>query len=78
MNVAVGGTNGFFGDDFTGTPKPWSNESPTAPKDFWHSWNSWYPTWNPDEDNGEQAAMKVYIIRGEGRGVLDPQLVGDQ
>jgi beta-glucanase (GH16 family) len=60
LNVAVGGTNGFFPD--TGNnganPKPWSNTSPTAFKDFYAAKNQWFPTWN-----GEDAAMQVQYIK---------------
>ena len=87
MNVAVGGTNGFFPDTWTNAayPKPWSNTSPTAPRqaykhhrhvpymwdmlmfnvsrDFWNARGSWYPTWNPDVNNGEDAAMVVDYVR---------------
>ncbi|KAJ8039654.1 Beta-1,3-glucan-binding protein [Holothuria leucospilota] len=64
LNVAVGGT-GYFSDDFTNspTPKPWLNTSPTAAKDFWVGKNKWYPTWNADVNNGEDAAMKVRSVR---------------
>ncbi|PIK59610.1 putative beta-1,3-glucan-binding protein [Apostichopus japonicus] len=64
MNVAVGGT-GYFSDSFTNTPKakPWLNTSPTAAKDFYDAKADWYPTWNPDTNNGEDAAMKVRSVR---------------
>ena len=45
LNVAIGGTNGFFPDDAingNGSPKPWNNESPTAMKDFWLAKDQWY------------------------------------
>ena len=58
MNVAVGGVNGYFSDAWT-PPKPWENDSPTASTDFWQAKDEWYPTWNPDVNNGESAAMKV-------------------
>ncbi|CAH1801999.1 unnamed protein product [Owenia fusiformis] len=60
MRVAVGGTNGFFSDDFTNSPyrKPWSDTSSTAAKDFWFKRNNWYPTWE-----GEDAAMQVDYVR---------------
>ncbi|XP_030852677.1 beta-1,3-glucan-binding protein-like [Strongylocentrotus purpuratus] len=58
LNVAVGGVN-YFGDGLTNTPpKPWTNDSPTASKDFWSGYNDWYPTWN-----GEEAAMQVNYVR---------------
>lgn len=65
MNVAVGGTNGFFPDSAqnAGYPKPWGNTSPTASKDFWLAKNSWYPTWKPQMNNGENAAMQIKYIQ---------------
>lgn len=44
LNVAVGGTNGFFPDDMG--KKPWSNtESDVAPSAFWSGVASWLPSW---------------------------------
>jgi len=65
MNVAVGGTNGYFGDDLINGngPKPWHNLSPQAMLDFWNGRDDWLPTWNLDENDGEDAAMKVDYIR---------------
>ena len=71
LNVAIGGTAGFFPDSCTSRPggtvadyaKPWSDSSSTAFYDFWNARDSWYPTWFPFEDNGEGAAMKIDYIR---------------
>jgi len=65
LNVAVGGTNGYFPDGWVNGngPKPWLNTSPTAFKDFWDARGNWYPTWQPDVNNGENAAMQVKTIR---------------
>ncbi|KAK3576707.1 hypothetical protein CHS0354_024321 [Potamilus streckersoni] len=64
MNVAVGGIN-YFPDTFTNRnyPKPWSNKSPAALRDFWNQHAQWYPTWNPDKNKGEDAAMQVNYIK---------------
>ncbi|KAI1334656.1 glycoside hydrolase family 16 protein [Xylariaceae sp. FL0016] len=43
LNVAVGGTNGWFEDGASN--KPWIDNSPNAKKDFWNSQDTWYPTW---------------------------------
>lgn len=43
LNVAVGGTNGWFEDGKSG--KPWVDSSPSAKKDFWLARDTWYPTW---------------------------------
>ncbi|KAJ3144668.1 hypothetical protein HK101_002623 [Irineochytrium annulatum] len=48
MNVAVGGTNGYF------PTAAWSNTSPHAALDFWNAKGSWGPTWQ-----GENTAMKI-------------------
>ncbi|KAF9039187.1 concanavalin A-like lectin/glucanase domain-containing protein [Panaeolus papilionaceus] len=44
LNVAVGGTNGWFPD---GNEKPWLDGSRTAMADFWRMRGDWLPTW-PD------------------------------
>jgi hypothetical protein len=43
LNVAVGGTNGWFEDN--NSEKPWLNASPNAKKDFWLAKDRWFPTW---------------------------------
>ncbi|KDR73049.1 hypothetical protein GALMADRAFT_1342774 [Galerina marginata CBS 339.88] len=43
LNVAVGGTNGWFPD---GTEKPWLDGSNTAMGDFWAKKSQWLPTWS--------------------------------
>jgi len=59
INLAVGGSNGFFPDTFTGPyPKPWLNTSPNTFLDFWNGRNNWLPTWN-----GEEAALQVDYVR---------------
>lgn len=43
LNVAVGGTNGWFRDGEA--KKPWIDANAHAKKDFWESKDQWYPTW---------------------------------
>ncbi|KAK4672033.1 hypothetical protein QC764_610910 [Podospora pseudoanserina] len=43
LNVAVGGTNGWFEDGVNG--KPWLDSSENARKNFWEARNQWLPTW---------------------------------
>jgi beta-glucanase (GH16 family) len=43
LNVAVGGTNGWFADGKSG--KPWVDGSEHAKSDFWNARDQWYPTW---------------------------------
>jgi hypothetical protein len=58
LNVAVGGTNGFFPDDVNwGTKKPWVNSSPHANQDLWDARNDWLPTWQDDN-----AALQVDYV----------------
>lgn len=65
MNVAVGGTGGFFPDGWTNSPnpKPWTDNSAFAMRDFWNARANWYPTWNPDVNNGEDAALSINSVR---------------
>ncbi|RCI12096.1 hypothetical protein L249_0882 [Ophiocordyceps polyrhachis-furcata BCC 54312] len=43
INLAVGGTNGWFEDGKSG--KPWLDRSASARKDFWNARAVWLPTW---------------------------------
>ena len=44
MNLAVGGTNGYFPDGVAG--KPWSDTSSSAANEFWAAASAqWAPTW---------------------------------
>ena len=47
LNVAVGGTNGWFEDGKSG--KPWVDKSTTAARDFINAKDKWYPTWKQPE-----------------------------
>ena len=60
INVAVGGTNGFFPDGVSneGYPKPWNNKDSNGPEKFWKAKNKWYPTWK-----GDDAAMQIESVR---------------
>ncbi|CAH2992139.1 unnamed protein product [Chilo suppressalis] len=64
MNLAVGGTNGFFPDGVSNpSPKPWWNGSPTASTDFWNARNNWLPTWNLNVNDGRDASLQVDHVR---------------
>lgn len=64
INLAVGGTNGFFPDGvYNPTPKPWSNNSPTAATDFWNGRSGWLPTWNLNQNDGQDASLQVDYVR---------------
>ncbi|KAK9451882.1 concanavalin A-like lectin/glucanase domain-containing protein [Limtongia smithiae] len=58
MNVAVGGTNGFFADDVG--DKPWTDgDRQIAMHSFWTNRESWESTWGDAEDR----AMVVDYVR---------------
>jgi len=59
MNLAVGGNNGYFHENFT--PKmPWDNEEGKVGKlmkQFWEARTKWLPTWK-----GEDTALKIDYV----------------
>uniref|UniRef100_A0A2C9LIG3 GH16 domain-containing protein n=1 Tax=Biomphalaria glabrata TaxID=6526 RepID=A0A2C9LIG3_BIOGL len=59
LNVAVGGTNGYFadGNHYGNVTKPWHNSWPHPKLDFWNAHNTWLPTWH-----GENAALVVDYV----------------
>jgi len=59
LNVAAGGTNGYFPDGVCG--KTWSDQDPHAVNAFYYSRDSWYKTWDYPATN--QAAMKIDSIQ---------------
>lgn len=61
LNVAVGGTNGWFGDGYNG--KPWVDLAPDAKLQFWNARNQWGPTWNPD---GQMIIKSVKMWQQQG------------
>lgn len=56
MNVAVGGTSGYFPDGMAG--KPWSDQSQHAATEFYQAKGAWWPTWK-----GEDSALQVDFVR---------------
>ena len=57
LDVAVGGTNGWFPDG--AGDKPWLNGALTAMGDFARAQDKWYATWPQDEDD---RAMRMYVF----------------
>ncbi|KAK3988458.1 glycoside hydrolase [Cladorrhinum sp. PSN332] len=55
LNVAVGGTNGWFEDNING--KPWLDGSPNAKKDFWKAKDQWFPTWTSPQMEVQKVMM---------------------
>ncbi|ORY43176.1 concanavalin A-like lectin/glucanase [Rhizoclosmatium globosum] len=58
MDVAVGGTNGWF-QEWPGSGKPWENSQSQADFFFHRGQSSWYPSWG----EGDAGALKVHNIR---------------
>ncbi|KAJ7909654.1 gram-negative bacteria-binding protein, partial [Mycena leptocephala] len=58
MNVAVGGTNGWFPDGQG--DKPWLNQAGNPMEDFIKNKNQWLPTW---PENVEDRAMVVDYVK---------------
>lgn len=46
MNLAVGGTNGYFPDAGNDGGKPWANSQPFAHTAYWNGKQQWMNTWN--------------------------------
>ncbi|BFZ65356.1 hypothetical protein YB2330_006522 [Saitoella coloradoensis] len=64
LNVAVGGTNGYFTDGVDG--KPWADATTTARRDFWDAKEEWYPTWPAEEERGMIVkSVKMYQYTGQ-------------
>ncbi|KAK3335058.1 concanavalin A-like lectin/glucanase domain-containing protein [Neurospora tetraspora] len=63
LNVAVGGTNGWFEDQVNG--KPWFDASPNAKKDFWQAKDQWFPTWKKPQMEVEKVMMWQQCDGGE-------------
>ncbi|KAL3274997.1 hypothetical protein HHI36_019770 [Cryptolaemus montrouzieri] len=62
VNLAIGGTNGYFPDESTNpNGKPWKNWSKQASRDFWNGNWQWRHTWNERDDS--QRALKVDYIK---------------
>lgn len=59
LNVAVGGTNGYFKDGL-GDDKPWSNDAENAAGQFWQGKDSWLPTWPTDP---KKRGMEIEYVK---------------
>lgn len=58
MNVAVGGTNGYFPDGDCG--KVYVDADNHAPNTFWNNKSKWEPSWAPGTT---QSAMKIDWVK---------------
>jgi hypothetical protein len=57
LNLAVGGTNGYFPDNMAS--KPWVDASPRAMYDFWQAKEKWLPTWG----EGLSKALQIKSVK---------------
>lgn len=55
INLAVGGTAGYFKDGIAG--KPWSDNSQRASSEFYDNKGQWWSTW------GEHSTMQVDWVK---------------
>lgn len=60
LNLAVGGTNGWFPDSVGG--KPWIDDSLSAMSDFWLAKDKWYSTWPEDKSKRGLAIKRVKMV----------------
>ncbi|KAJ9112880.1 hypothetical protein QFC19_000435 [Naganishia cerealis] len=60
LNLAVGGTNGWFPDSIGG--KPWIDDSLSAMSDFWLAKDKWYNTWPEDKTKRGLAVKHVKMV----------------
>ena len=61
LNVAVGGSNGWFENGVAG--KPWADGGDHDKLDFWNARDTWYPTWKKD---GEMVVKSVKMWQQQG------------
>ena len=58
LNLAVGGTNGYFADP--DVRKPWDNNALNASAYFWGARDDWYPTWTEGKSQLEIKSVKMW------------------
>ncbi|XP_014671705.1 PREDICTED: beta-1,3-glucan-binding protein-like, partial [Priapulus caudatus] len=64
INLAVGGSNGFFSDGWTygDNGKPWLNTAQFPMRDFWEGKDEWSPTWQGDDSALQVDSIRVYKL----------------
>jgi beta-glucanase (GH16 family) len=63
LNLAVGGTAGYFKDGVAG--KPWSDTSQRASSEFYDNKGQWYNGWNANDSIFRISSVKVWDLLGE-------------
>lgn len=62
INLAVGGTIGYFPDGLGG--KPWKDSSPRASAEFYDNKSQWFKTWGP-QSTFQIDSVKVWDLGGK-------------
>jgi len=60
LNVAVGGTNGYFKDGECG--KPWADADQHSVDAFYNAKAQWYPTWNYPATHDSAMQVKSIVV----------------
>lgn len=63
MNIAIGGTNGFFPETGNYGGKPWRNNAQYPIRDFWNGRNQWLGSWRLGVNNAYDASLQVDYVR---------------
>ena len=66
INLACGGTNGYFPDGQGG--KPWSKTDQHAVNSFYNAKDQWYPTWNGEDSALQIDSVKVWVYNSSASG----------
>lgn len=64
MNLAVGGTGGYFADGWC-QKKPWWNHAADPQADFLTAFERWWPTWGGDVEHPERGASRSAALAVE-------------
>ncbi|KAJ9048469.1 3-glucan binding protein [Entomophthora muscae] len=80
LNVAVGGTMGYFPEESTcrnnttrsNKRKPWNNKSNTASAEFFKNRSQWYPSWNKGK-NRHSSALAIKSVKVFTNGPSQPE-----
>lgn len=63
MNLAVGGTNGYFPDSGNAGGKPWTNSQSFPHTAFWRGKEQWLDSWKLGENDGLNASLIIDSVR---------------
>lgn len=63
MNLAIGGTNGYFPDNGNVNGKPWANAQANAHTAFWKGRDQWLNSWKLHENGGNEASLMIDSVK---------------